>query len=147
VRRAATVVPSSVAITTPFALARSSITVPQGSIHEAVAVALALLVVPAPLRRCDHHAWFSTARARSSRCQCAAPVCAVNAAGTSSTSAPRSLDQRAIQLWKPDVVADREAELRPADLDDDPRVAGGGRVGLAQGRAAGMSTSNRWILR
>ena len=46
------------------------------------------------------------------------------------------LDQAAIELGKAEVVADRQADGRARDIDDHELVARGGRVGLAQRRAA-----------
>ena len=110
-----------------------------------VAVGAAAVLVRAALRGRDRRRhWFSTARARSSSSQCARPV--VHGEGRGHEHAGRTSPQRAVQLGKAQVVADRQAERGRTAVDRDRRAAGLDRARLVVALVAALSKRNRWIL-
>ncbi len=77
------------AVTMPVPVGRSPSSSPHGSKISAWPYDSRLALCRPTCAAAMTKHWFSIARARSSVCQWAAPVWAVNAAGTSNTSAPR----------------------------------------------------------
>ena len=114
------------AITTPGSVAPSATMRPQG-IHarsEWPKVSRPVSRLP-PGAAANTKQPFSMARARISTCQCASPVCRVNADGIARKEAPASASAL-LERGEAQVVTDRHAQAAPWQVGDDGHFSGGG---------------------